>query len=211
MDTLNGTNTVSGSSPSGLKTDTLIAPLSLLTCVSSCSPVQPTSTEELRTWLAQAFPANRTASQAIKWGGGDARDMWPATVSVIRAVQPKFAWLENVPGLVSLGYLARVLGDLAALGFDAEWGCISAGEQGAPHMRERLWIRAHTNGAQLEGMRGPIGVQAEHAHLGGGRWWKAEPRMDRVADGLAHRVDRLKAIGNGQVPGVVARAWGLLT
>jgi DNA (cytosine-5)-methyltransferase 1 len=34
--------------------------------------------------------------------------------------------------------------------------------------------------------------------------------VDRVANGLAHQVDRLKAIGNGQVPGVVARAWGLL-
>ena len=38
-------------------------------------------------------------------------------------------------------------------------------------------------------------------------WWKAEPGLGRVADGMANRVDRIKAIGNGQVPIVAARAF----
>lgn len=38
-------------------------------------------------------------------------------------------------------------------------------------------------------------------------WWKAEPGLGRVADGVANRVDRIKAIGNGQVPIVAARAF----
>jgi hypothetical protein len=38
---------------------------------------------------------------------------------------------------------------------------------------------------------------------GPARWWTTEPRLGRVAHGVAHRVDRLKAIGNGQVPAVV--------
>ena len=38
-------------------------------------------------------------------------------------------------------------------------------------------------------------------------WWKAEPGLGRVADGVANRVDRIKAIGNGQVPLVAARAF----
>lgn len=41
-------------------------------------------------------------------------------------------------------------------------------------------------------------------------WWEVEPRLDRVVDGLAHRVDRIKAIGNGQVPAVVAEVWRML-
>jgi DNA (cytosine-5)-methyltransferase 1 len=41
-------------------------------------------------------------------------------------------------------------------------------------------------------------------------WWTAEPNVGRVADGLAGRVDRLKAIGNGQVPLCAATAWELL-
>ena len=41
-------------------------------------------------------------------------------------------------------------------------------------------------------------------------WFASEPRLDRVASGVAHRVDRLKAIGNGQVPAVVELAWRTL-
>jgi len=41
-------------------------------------------------------------------------------------------------------------------------------------------------------------------------WWEVEPSVGRVADGMAHRVDRLKAIGNGQVASVAALAWHLM-
>ena len=41
-------------------------------------------------------------------------------------------------------------------------------------------------------------------------FWAVEPRLGRVADGVANRVDRLKAIGNGQVPLCAATAWRLL-
>jgi DNA (cytosine-5)-methyltransferase 1 len=59
-------------------------------------------------------------------------------------------------------------------------------------------------------------AQEEHKHRGGqsnGRseWWQTEPNVDRVVDGLASRVDRLKAIGNGQVPLCAATAWQILS
>jgi DNA (cytosine-5)-methyltransferase 1 len=41
-------------------------------------------------------------------------------------------------------------------------------------------------------------------------WWAIEPNVGRVADGVASRVDRLKAIGNGQVSEVARRAWEVL-
>jgi DNA (cytosine-5)-methyltransferase 1 len=41
-------------------------------------------------------------------------------------------------------------------------------------------------------------------------WWSVEPNVGRVADGVAARVDRLKAIGNGQVPLCAATAWRIL-
>jgi len=44
----------------------------------------------------------------------------------------------------------------------------------------------------------------------GSDWWSSEPNVGRVADGVALRVDRLKAIGNGQVPLCAATAWRLL-
>ncbi|MFZ4441067.1 MAG: DNA cytosine methyltransferase [Syntrophales bacterium] len=42
-------------------------------------------------------------------------------------------------------------------------------------------------------------------------WWLTEPDVGRVANGVASRVDRLAAIGDGQVPAVVALAWRILT
>ena len=61
-----------------------------------------------------------------------------------------------------------------------------------------------------------LGVtQEEHNHRrrqadGGGKWWATEPNVGRVADGVAARVDRLKAIGNGQVPEVARGAWQVI-
>ena len=52
--------------------------------------------------------------------------------------------------------------------------------------------------------------QSWRASIGSAQWWKTEPPVDRVADGMADRVDRLKAIGNGQVPLCAATAWELL-
>jgi len=53
--------------------------------------------------------------------------------------------------------------------------------------------------------------QSWGASIGSAQWWETEPNVDRVVDGLASRVDRLKAIGNGQVPLCAATAWRLLS
>jgi DNA (cytosine-5)-methyltransferase 1 len=50
----------------------------------------------------------------------------------------------------------------------------------------------------------------ERANIGQQSWWEVEPDVGRVADGVAARVDRLKAIGNGQVPEVARTAWEIL-
>ena len=55
------------------------------------------------------------------------------------------------------------------------------------------------------------GIRQEHAYACDSRWWQAEPDVGRMANGLASGVDRLKAIGNGQVPLCAATAWRLLT
>jgi DNA (cytosine-5)-methyltransferase 1 len=76
--------------------------------------------------------------------------------------------------------MGRVLGDLAALGFDAEWDCIPAAAVGAPHLRARIWILAYASGFRDEA----------HDTLCAGRAelivcprWPAEPSIDRVDDG----------------------------
>ncbi len=79
-------------------------------------------------------------------GTDDERWIWPEVARVVREVEPRFVLLENVPPLVIRGGLALVLGDLADLGLNAEWGVFSAAEVGAPHLRRRLFILAYRKG-----------------------------------------------------------------
>ena len=55
-----------------------------------------------------------------------------------------------------------------------------------------------------------FGDKSTNAHNGSGSWWASEPGIYRVANGVADRMDRLKAIGNGQVPAVAKLAWEIL-
>jgi DNA (cytosine-5)-methyltransferase 1 len=66
---------------------------------------------------------------------------------------------------------------------------------------------ADTNGVrELQ----PQGSEARSSGGIAGEWWATEPDVGRVAHGVAARVARLRAIGNGQVPAVVRLAWDLL-
>jgi len=80
---------------------------------------------------------------------GEKSGLWVEMARIISEVRPRFVFVENSPMLLSRG-LGRVLGDLAAMGFDARWGIISAENTGAPHQRKRIWIVANTNSIQFE-------------------------------------------------------------
>jgi DNA (cytosine-5)-methyltransferase 1 len=70
--------------------------------------------------------------------------MWREMARIIHEVQPRFAFVENSPMLTSRG-LGTVLGDLAAMGFDAKWGVLGAADIGANHQRNRIWIVGHAS------------------------------------------------------------------
>ena len=233
--------------------------------------------------VSGGFPC-QDISVAGKGAGitGERSGMWAHMARIIGEVRPRFAFIENSPMLTVRG-LDRVLCDLASMGYDAEWGVISAADCGAPHKRDRIWIVAHSmpskqrwqqwkneaktnvsdsnshgkpactinaktsfmrnvdhaDLSQCEGGRLPGRVYPEHSNTGGsssdevvadsesvhaqgqhsgpgekqswgGCWWPAEPDVGRVANGVAARVDRLTAIGNGQVPVCAATAFKLL-
>jgi DNA (cytosine-5)-methyltransferase 1 len=121
--------------------------------------------------------------------------------------------------------LGTVLADLAKMGFDAEWGVLSAADVGANHKRERIWIVAkisntdsmgwqkrndgklETNKAVRSSSTIPIKPSIEGFNKNS---WKTEPNICRMVNGMADAMDRLKAIGNGQVPLCAATAWRLL-
>lgn len=199
--------------------------------------------------VSGGFPC-QDISAAGKGAGitGARSGMWKEMARIIGEVRPRFVFVENSPMLTTIG-LGVVLGDLAALGFDAEWGVLSAADVGAPHLRERIWILAHSNlrdgkqgGCIKSRVQQPSGVRKnvsnsisiglqDCSHFGSGKapgpgefsrgavkrrfgapcgCWSTEPDVGRVADGVAFRVDRLKGIGNGQVPAVAATAFELL-
>lgn len=163
--------------------------------------------------ITAGFPCQPFSSAGKRRGADDPRNMWPGTVRVIREVKPGYVFLENVPGLLagSHGYFGQILGELASCGYDARWRVLSAAEMGAPHKRDRLWVVAHA--ASKRGWwqcgrepRPSNGYQKQNLHK-----WKREPGYPRMVDGVAYRMDRLAAIGNGQVPAVAATVWEMLT
>ena len=161
--------------------------------------------------ISGGFPC-QDISAAGKGAGldGERSGLWGEMARVIHEVQPRFVFVENSPMLVSRG-LGRVLGDLASLGFDANWGVLSASDVRAKHKRDRIWIVAHTNNTKRRRqLRGFWGLQKCNQE------WDAystfnQPEPVRMVDGVANRVDRLKTIGNGQVPLCAATAWKILS
>ena len=70
---------------------------------------------------------------------GERSGLWTEYARLISEIRPRYAIVENVATLLFRG-LGRVLGDLAEIGYDAEWHCIPASAVGAPHRRDRIWI-----------------------------------------------------------------------
>jgi len=186
--------------------------------------------------VSGGFPC-QDISTAGKGAGieGERSGLWGEMARVIREVRPRHVFVENSPVLTSRG-LHRVLGDLAEMGFNAEWGVLGADDVGAPHIRKRVWINArhpdHKSEPDVPINDEVARVQGIVANTAGGgckggstkpehrepgsqhpafrRVWQTEPDVGRVADGVASRVDRLKCLGNGQVPTVAATAFRLL-
>ncbi len=160
--------------------------------------------------VSAGFPCQPFSVAGKQAGADDERNMWPATVEVIRRVQPRSVLLENVPGLISCGYLGTVISDLAALGFVGRWGVLGACDAGAPHKRDRLWIVSHAKrDEQQQSRHGSVGrVGRQQQSVAWDRDWESALCEFRgMDDGLAYGVERIDTLRNAQVPAVVALAW----
>ncbi len=159
-----------------------------------------------------------------RWGGGgidgERSGMWREMARIVCEVQPRFVFVENSPILTSRG-LDRVLGDLAKMGFDAKWGVLGADCIGLPHRRERIWLLATNSrhkyverGGKKEVLGKPR-IQSKFYNGVGknepGLRSILSPGLCRTHNGLPGQVDRIKAIGNAQVPRVAATAWRILS
>jgi DNA (cytosine-5)-methyltransferase 1 len=144
---------------------------------------------------------------------GPRTGLWTELKRLASAIRPKAIVLENVPNLRKRGF-GVVLGDLAEIGYDAEWRCISAYEAGYPHIRERLWIVAYPSSAGLQrsiGHRSILSIAeqsvSKHSDAPAAAWRAMADNFSgvRVDDGLPLAVHRrrVRAIGNSLVPDIV--------
>ena len=79
---------------------------------------------------------------------GERSGLWTECARLIGELRPRYAIFENVTNLLNGhggDWFKRVLWDISALGYDAEWHCIPASELGAHHHRDRVWIIAYPN------------------------------------------------------------------
>ena len=170
------------------------------------------------------------AGTGTGWKGisGERSGLWGEMSRIICEIRPRFVFVENSPMLTIRG-LGRVLGELAEMGLDARWGVFSAADVGARHIRERIWILAHT----VKDRHVPVCTRYHEAT----RAWRKPQKwlsyrhfsemgqagstvfgrrthpdvVARMVDDLAFGVDSVKATGNGQVPAVAKLAWEILS
>jgi len=170
--------------------------------------------------VSGGFPC-QDLSSAGKGAGldGSRSGLWREMARVVSEVRPRFVFVENSPMLVNNG-LGRVLGDLSDLGFDARWTVMGANEIGAQHNRDRIWIVANANSKGLQwthdNQKKTKGIQQSptkcvQVRVPITRTMLSTSYFQRRGDAMAYWVDRLKAIGNGQVPLCAATAWRILT
>jgi DNA (cytosine-5)-methyltransferase 1 len=168
--------------------------------------------------ITAGFPCQPFSVSGKNLAEQDERNRWPETLECIRAIRPRGALLENSANLVNHEYFGEILGGLAEIGYSAVWDVFSACMFGAPHIRERVFILAYPNGCNVSSW---MGIHEKHdksrALPKGSDRALREVWMETVfgnagsGNGMADNVERLKAIGNGQVPIMVQHVWRLLS
>lgn len=113
--------------------------------------------DDVRTLNAERLAADGIAVDAICGGfpcqdvsiagdraglEGERSGLWAEMRRLAREIRPQWIIVENTTGLLDLG-MGTVLGDLAALGYDAVWHGIPASAVGAAHQRDRIWAVAY--------------------------------------------------------------------
>lgn len=182
-------------------------------------------------WIVAGWPCQDISVAGSGLGlDGSRSGLWPHVPRLAREIRAEGLLLENSSNLLTLDggrHFERVLGDLAALGLDAEWHCLPAAAFDAPHIRDRLWIVATPNASRQRrdarrtkskrrSYRGDLAANANsYAPFGTAiarqeRFsWPTEPDVVRVVHGAPARVDRIHGLGNCNppiIPETIARA-----
>jgi DNA (cytosine-5)-methyltransferase 1 len=178
--------------------------------------------------ICGGFPCQDLSTAGKQVGfSGERSSLYGEMLRVIGECMPRYAIFENVTGLLtgdSGRWFGQFLYDLAQIGFDAEWHCVSASDIGAQHHRDRVWVIAYPCGS-----RSKVGLARQNVRQEGDtrisinlsneirrarrkpgmEGWSIEPNVGRVANGVPNRAHRLKQLGNAvvpQIPEAIGRA-----
>jgi DNA (cytosine-5)-methyltransferase 1 len=160
--------------------------------------------------ITGGFPCQDLSASGKKGGiEAERSGLWGQIIRLAVELGPQFIFVENVTNLLvgpreqPGAWFGKVLGDLAEIGFDAEWDCIQASAIGAPHGRDRVWLVAYPN--QVGRTNSPLGLDPFRQLVRGVKkdLWSSEPPeavISGVDDGFPDWVDRRAALGNAVVP-----------
>ena len=168
--------------------------------------------------LAGGFPcqdvsiSNTHGAQGLD---GARSGLWSQFYRIICELRPRYVLVENVSALLVRG-MGRVLGDLARIGYDAEWQVLQASDFGLPHQRKRVFIVAYTNqigracfpnryvqrGVSVSSRQASDTMVLLRDMVAQLEQRLGEPSVFRNDDGLSNWMEQLEAIGDAVVPRV---------
>lgn len=129
-------------------------------------------------------------------GNKTAEDLWPEMKRIVCQFKPKWVIAENV----LTAPIEQAKSDLEILGYKCESRRISADDCGADHQRSRWWLVAHSNN-ESEFSSALDAEVAKLPQLCKGVWGAENyARAIRVSNGLSHRMDRFRMLGNTVIP-----------
>jgi len=158
--------------------------------------------------IVGGFPCQDVSLAGRGAGLAGARSgLWGEFARLVGELRPQLVGVENVAALLGRG-IGRVLGDLAALGYDAEWHCIPASYAGARQLRDRVWIVAYPQCDRIQGRQTVTAAwcsKSRAEQLAGlvqpCAWPTVSGARDRgTGHGIPRGIHRNKQLGNAVVP-----------
>jgi len=153
--------------------------------------------------VSGGFPCQAYSKAAA--GRNTADDLWSEMRRIVANVAPRYVFAENVSRVA----IDQAANDCESMGYKTKALSLSAKDLGADHIRERFWLLAYSDNdcELLHSVNAKTRWMQELGHS----VWESDARTNGIPDGMGNRMDRLKAIGNGQVPIVAATAWRILS
>ena len=153
--------------------------------------------------VSGGFPCQAFSTAAA--GNNTADTLWPEMHRIVADVSPRYVFAENV----SEEAINTAADDCESMGYKTRAISLSAKDLGADHIRERHWLLAYADDSRelLRGLNAETSILPQLQTS----VWESYAGEPRVSDGLAYRMDRIKATGNGQLPAVAVQALICLT